>query len=201
MCENGPDLRTEDHPRRNGWPARFVRRRSVCADNSLSSNVVEEAACRDVWTKCQTMPRMSRGHPGKLFSPVGFVVTNLQMEPAWIIRFYNPRGTAGQHIKEGQQAINWTRLFCKGMAKNKVRLQRDALAYTLGVFLQGKDLSKEMADWSLTSLQIWLIKIGARVVRYARAMTFQLAETAIRGDTFNRIFAEIQRLCAPPLPA
>jgi hypothetical protein len=36
-----------------------------------------------------------------------------------------------------------------------------------------------MADWSLTSLQLKLIKIGARVVRHARAMTFQLADVAI----------------------
>ena len=38
-----------------------------------------------------------------------------------------------------------------------------------------------MADWSLTSLQIKLIKIGARVVRHARAVTFQLAEVAVTG--------------------
>nr|WP_083398225.1 transposase [Roseovarius tolerans] len=33
-----------------------------------------------------------------------------------------------------------------------------------------------MADWSLTSLQTRMIKIGARVVRHARDITFQLAE-------------------------
>ncbi len=32
-----------------------------------------------------------------------------------------------------------------------------------------------MADWSLTSIQSRLIKIGARVVRHARKITFQLA--------------------------
>jgi hypothetical protein len=31
-----------------------------------------------------------------------------------------------------------------------------------------------MAEWSLTSLQLKQIKIGARVVRHARAITFQL---------------------------
>jgi Transposase DDE domain group 1 len=100
----------------------------------------------------------------------------------WIIRFYNQRGTAEQHIKEGKQAINWTRLSCKGMAQNEVRLQLHALAYNLGVFLQGAELPEEIADWSLTSLQTRLIKIGARVVRHARAITFQLAEVAISGD-------------------
>lgn len=36
-----------------------------------------------------------------------------------------------------------------------------------------------MADWSVTSLQLKLIKIGARVVRHASAITFQLAQVAI----------------------
>jgi hypothetical protein len=53
------------------------------------------------------------------------------MEPDWIIRFYNQRGTAEQHIKEGKQAINWTRLSCKGMAQNEIRLQLHALAVSV----------------------------------------------------------------------
>ena len=116
-----------------------------------------------------------------------------------LIRFYNQGVTAEQHIKEGKQAINWPRLSCKRMAQNEVRLQLHALAYNLGVFLQGTDLPEEMADWSLTSLQTRLIKIGARVVRHARAITFQLAEVAVSGDLFNRILAAIQRLRAPPV--
>ena len=122
------------------------------------------------------------------------------MEPDWIIRFYNQRGTAEQHIKEGKQAINWTRLSCNGMVQNEVRLQLHALAYNLGVFLQGTDLPEQIADWSLTSLQTRLIKIGARVVRHARTITFQLAEIAVSGALFSRILTEIQRLRAPPVP-
>ena len=61
-------------------------------------------------------------------------------------------------------------------------------------------LPEEMANWSLTSLQTRLIKIGARVVRHARAIIFQLAEVAVSGDLFNRILAAIHRLRAPPVP-
>lgn len=86
---------------------------------------------------------------------------------------------AEQYIKEGKQAINWTRLSCKGMAENEVRPQLHALAYNLGVFLQATNLPEEMADWSLTSLQTRLIKIGARVDRHARDITFQLAEVEL----------------------
>ena len=86
------------------------------------------------------------------------------------------------------------------MAQNEVRLQLHALAYNLGSFLQTADLPEEIATWSLTSLQTRLIKIGARVVRHARAMTFQLAEVIISSDLFHRILAAIHRLRPSPVP-
>jgi hypothetical protein len=46
-----------------------------------------------------------------------------------------------------------------------------------------------------------LIKIGARVVRHARAITFQLAEVAVTGPMVRAILAAIRRLRAPPLCA
>ncbi len=153
------------------------------------------------WDKPRRVVAKVEWHPGELFPRVGFVVTNLPMEPDWTIRFYNQRGTAEQRIKEGKLAINWTRLSCKQFRDNEVRLQLHALAYNLGVFLQGTDLPEEIADWSLTSMQTRLIKIGARVVRHARAITFQLAEVAVSGNLFTRIIAVIQRLRAPPVPA
>ena len=58
-----------------------------------------------------------------------------------------------------------------------------------------------LADWSLTSLQLKLIKIGARVVRHARAITFQLAEVAIIGSMVRAVRTAICRLRAPPLHA
>ena len=123
------------------------------------------------------------------------------MEPDWIIRFYNQRGTAEQHIKEGKYAINWTRLSCKRVRGNEVRLQLHALAYNLGSFLQRTDLPEDVADWSLTSIQSRLIKTGARVVRHARKITFQLAEVAVSGHVFGQILAAIRALKPPPRPA
>jgi hypothetical protein len=53
----------------------------------------------------------------------------------------------------------------------------------------------------MTSLQLKLIKIGARVIRHARAITFQLAEVAVTGPMMGTIIAAIHRLRAPPLCA
>ncbi|HHX81862.1 MAG TPA: IS1380 family transposase [Pseudomonadaceae bacterium] len=140
-------------------------------------------------------------HPGELFPRVGFIVTNLPMDPDWVVRFYNRRGTAEQHIREGKYAFRWTRLSCKRFRDNEVRLQLHALAYNLATFLRCIELPEAMADWSLTSLQLKLIKIGARVVRHARSITFQLAEVAVTGSMVRAVLAAIRRLRAPPARA
>ena len=115
-----------------------------------------------------------------------------------MVRFYNQRGTAEQHIKEGKYAFSWKRLSCRRFRDNEVRLQLHALAYNLATFLRCIELPEEMADWSLTSLQLKLIKIGARMVRHARAITFQLAEVAVMGPMVRAIFTAIHRLRAAP---
>jgi hypothetical protein len=142
--------------------------------------------------------RQDRMASGRAVPRVGFIVTNLPMEPDWVVRFYNQRGTAEQHIKEGKYAFRWTRLSCKRFRDNEVRLQLHALAYNLATFLRCIELPEAMADWSLTSLQLKLIKIGARVVRHARAITFQLAEVAVTGPMVRAILDAIRRLRAPP---
>ena len=151
------------------------------------------------WDRPRRVIAKIEWHPGELLPRVGFIVTNMPMEPDWVVRFYNQRGTAEQHIKEGKYAFRWTRLSCKRFRDNEVRLQLHALAYNLATFLRCIELPEAMADWSLTSLQLKLIKIGARVVRHARAITFQLAEVAVTGPMVRAVLAAIHRLRAPPL--
>ena len=62
----------------------------------------------------------------------GFIVTNLARSAEGIIAFYNQRSTCEQCIKEGKNAIKWTRLSCRTFAANAVRLQLHALAYKSG---------------------------------------------------------------------
>ncbi len=64
------------------------------------------------------------------------------------------------------------------------------LAYNMGNFLRTLALPDEVEHWSLTTLREKLIKIGAKIVRHGRYVTFQLAEVAIP----RRLFAEILRL-------
>ncbi len=103
-----------------------------------------------------------------------------------------------QDLEEDKYAFRWTRLSCKRFRDDEVRLQLHALAYNLATFLRCIELPEAMADWSLTSLKLKLVKIGARVVRHARAITFQLAEVAVTGPMVRAILAAIHRLRAPP---
>ena len=75
-------------------------------------------------------------HAGELFPRVGFIVTNLRRADRDVVRFYNLRGTAEQWIKEGKNALKWTRLSCHDFADNQVRLQLFAIAYNPGNFLR-----------------------------------------------------------------
>jgi hypothetical protein len=45
-----------------------------------------------------------------------------------VVRFYNQRGTAEQWIKEGKNAVKWTRLSCHDFVDNQVRLHLFVLA-------------------------------------------------------------------------
>ncbi len=61
-------------------------------------------------------------------------------------------------------------------------------------------LPKEAEHWSLTTLREKLIKIGAKVMRHGRYITFQLAEVAIPRSLFANILRLIDGLRPAPLP-
>ena len=115
-------------------------------------------------------------HPGEPFPPVGFIVTNLSRRAERVTEFYNGRGTAEQYIKEGKNAINWTRLSCHSFRNNELRLQLHALAYNIGNFLRTLALPEAVEHWSPTTLSDKLIKIGAKLACHGRTITFHLAE-------------------------
>ncbi len=146
------------------------------------------------WDKPRRVVAKVEWHPGELFPRLGFIVTNLTWSPSNVVEFYNGRGTAEQWIKEGKHALNWTRLSCHDFVDNQVRLQLFALAYNLGNFLRRLALPEGVSHWSLTTLRDKLIKIGAKVVRHARYVTFQLAEVAVSRELFRAILDRIRGL-------
>jgi hypothetical protein len=133
-------------------------------------------------------------HAGELFPRVGFIVTNLRWRSKCVVRFCNARGTAEQWIKEGKNAVKWTKLSCRRFKDNAARLQLLASAYNLANFLRQLVLPKPIQGWTLTTLREKLIKIGAKVVAHAKYLTFQLAEVAVPRKLFARMLRRIARL-------
>ncbi len=150
-----------------------------------------------------TAPRGAKveWHPGELYARVGFIVTNLSRPAERIVGFYNQRGTPEQWIKEGKNAMKWTRLSCHSLRANEVRLQLHALVYNLANFLRTLALPEAVAHRSLTSLREKLIKIGAKIVAYAQYVIFQMAEVAVPKELFQEILRLIAGLRAPPAQA
>ena len=146
------------------------------------------------WDRPRRVVAKIEWHEGELFPRVGFIVTNMSAKDEGVVHFYNGRGTAEQWIKEGKYALNWTRLSCKRFVSNQVRLALFVLAYNLGNFLRRLALPTKIKHWSLRSLLVKLIKIGAKVVRSGRYTTFQMAEVAVSKDVFAEILARISHL-------
>jgi hypothetical protein len=149
------------------------------------------------WDKPRRVVAKIEHHQGELFPRVGFIVTNLDRGAAGVVWFYNGRGTAEQWIKEGKNAVKWTRLSCHDFVDNQVRLQLFALAYNLGNFLRRLALPKGVQHWSMTTLREKLIKIGAKVVAHSRYVFFQMAEVAVPRGLFRAILERIRRLRPP----
>ncbi|MBV40890.1 MAG: IS1380 family transposase, partial [Rhodospirillaceae bacterium] len=153
------------------------------------------------WDRKRRVVAKVEWHPGELYPRVGFIVTNLSRPAKRAVAFYNHRGTAEQYIKEGKHAIKWTRLSCRKFRNNEVRLQLHALAYNLANFMRTLALPEEVAHWSLTTLREKLVKIGAKVVRHGRYVTFQLAGVGVPRSLSEKILGLIEDPRRRPVPA
>ncbi len=153
------------------------------------------------WDRKRRVVAKVEWHPNDLYPRVGFIVTNLSRSAERVTWFYNQRGKAEQYIKEGKNAIKWTRLSCHKFRDNAVRLQLHALAYNLANFMRTLALPEEVEHWSLTTLREKLVKIGAKVVSHGRYVTFQLAEVAAPKELFRKILSVIDDLRRRPAPA
>jgi hypothetical protein len=102
--------------------------------------------------------------------------------------------TAEQYIKEGKNAVTRTGLPCHSFKANAVRLQLHALAYNLGNFLRTLALPETVKQWSVTTLRERLVKIGTKIVRHGRSISFQMAEVMVPRSLFQKILAALAAL-------
>jgi len=150
------------------------------------------------WNKSRRVVAKVEWHQGELWPRVGFIVTNLQRKPSNVTKFYNRRGLCEQWIKEGKLALAWTRLSCTRFVANQVRLGLFVLAYNMGNFMRRFALPRQVSNWSLRSVQLKLVKIGAKVVSHSRRTTFQCAEVAVSEVLFADLLERIHAISGAP---
>jgi hypothetical protein len=105
----------------------------------------------------------------------------------------NKRGLCEQYIKEGKRTLTWTRF-----SSNQVRLALFVLAYNMGNFMRRFALPSEVSHWSLSSIQLKLVKIGAKVVSHSRRTIFQMAEVAVSEALFAALLERIRCMAGAP---
>ena len=59
-------------------------------------------------------------------------------------------------------------------------------------------MPRDVKHCSLITLREKLVKIGAKVTRQSKYVTFQLAEVAVTRKLFAAIFERIEQLALPP---
>ena len=121
------------------------------------------------------------------------MVSDPRRSPRRVINFINGRGTAERWIKQGKDALNRTRLSCRRLEDNQVRLQLFAPAYNLANFLRQLAPPRSVQPSTQASLREERMEIGAKVVRHAKAVTSQLAEVAVPRTLFAATLRRIVR--------
>jgi Transposase DDE domain group 1 len=77
-----------------------------------------------------------------------------------------------------------------------VRRRRSRVEDNLANFLRHLPLPRPVRTWTLATLREKLIKVGAKAVRHAKAVTFQMAEVAIPRGLCAATLERIGRLRA-----
>jgi Transposase DDE domain group 1 len=146
------------------------------------------------WKTARRVVAKVEFHAGELFPRVGFIVTNLEADSPAVVRIDNKWGTAEQWIKAVKQPVKMTRLSCHRFRSNDVRLLLSMIAYNLENLWRRLELPKKIENWSLTSLQQRLVKIGGRLVKHARYYWLFLAESHLTRRLFGTLLGRIEAL-------
>jgi Transposase DDE domain group 1 len=117
------------------------------------------------WTRARRVVAKVEWHQGELCPRVGFIVTNLNRPPEWVVKFYNGRGTAEQRAPLDAAVVPCLSAQRGAAPAARARLQSRQLRAHLGLAPGGRalvadDLAREAredrrqgrAPWTLRRL-------------------------------------------------
>lgn len=131
---------------------------------------------------------------GQLIHMYTFVVTNMDLSPEQLIRFYCNRGTMENFIKEGKSGFDFSAVSSHSKVVNANRLQLHVLAYNLFNWFRRLALPVKMRKLRIDTVRLKLLKIAARVIHSARYITFKLCSSCPYKEEFYETLSNIQAL-------
>ncbi len=131
---------------------------------------------------------------GQLTHMYTFIVTNMDLEPYQIIRFYCGRGRMENFIKEGKCGFDFAAVSSRSKVVNANRLRLHMLAYNLFNWFRRLVLPANMRKQQVDTIRLKLIKIAARAVHSARYITFKLCSNCPYQKEFQKTLENIRHL-------
>jgi len=132
--------------------------------------------------------------PGELFVRHTFIVTNMELSPQELIKFYCNRGRMENFIKESKNEFGFAMMSSHSMLVNENRLQICMLAYNLFNWFRRLCLPGKMKAFRADTIRLKLLKIAGKLVKSARGITFKLCSSCPYIREFYETFANIGRL-------
>jgi hypothetical protein len=157
--------------------------------SGVQVRVIEFDYQAERWNKPRRVICKIEWHVGELFSRVGFIVTNSNIEAQRVITVYNGRAEIENRIKEGKNTLRWDKTSCHRFAANQARLLVGCLAYNLLHMIRDTAFWGESVKPSIESIIRRLVKVGARVVYHARKWQVHVASASPLGRYYRILFA------------
>ena len=150
------------------------------------------------WDCLRRVVAKATHNPGEMFAEIYFLVTNSPVPNKEAFRRYGKRrGRAEQRNDEGKNMMFSTRLSCHKEKANDVRLQLYTLAYNILALFRLLALRGDEKKWTLNTIRLRLMKIGARVTHGERYTRFLFAAGPALQRLVANIFNRISRLPEP----
>jgi len=126
---------------------------------------------------------------------VSFVVTNdLTLSPEDGFNFYNGRANVENCIKEIKLDLSMGKLSLHSFIGNACRLQIFALAYNINNLLKRLILPPSLKSKRLSTLRIYLIRIGAKIVSHSRKLIINLSSSFGLETEYVQAFKNISNI-------
>lgn len=123
-----------------------------------------------------------------------FVVTNMDLSPEWLIKFYYNRGNMENFVKEGKNGFDFGAVSSHSETVNANRFQVRSLAYNIFNWFKRLALPKEYRKLLVDTIRLKLLKIAVKVVRSARYVIFKLCSSCPYKNAFYKTIETIRML-------